>query len=67
MPPSLSAPLSRAAAALLGGEPVMIPLSIAMRWVDRHADLGFQEWPGRDVLRILLKELGVPEGDLKTI
>lgn len=61
MPPGLSAPLSRVAASLLGREPVMIPLSIAMRWVDRHADWGFQEWPDRDVMRILLKELGVPE------
>ena len=67
VPLSLSAPLSRVAASLLGGVPVLIPLSIAMRWVDSHADLGFQEWPGRDVLRILLKESGVPEADLKTI
>ena len=67
MPPCLSAPLSRVAATLLGGEPVMIPLSIAMRWVDSHADWGFQAWSDRDVMRILLKELGVPEVDLKTI
>lgn len=67
MPPSLSPPLSRVASSLLGGEPVMIPLSIAMRWVDTHANLGFLEWPDRDVLRTLLKELGVPEADLKTI
>lgn len=67
MPPGLSAPLSRVAASLLGGEPVMIPLSIAMRWVDNHADCGFQEWSDRDVMSVLLKELGVPEADLKTI
>lgn len=67
MPPGLSAPLSRVAASLLGAKPVMIPLSIAMRWVDNHADSGFQEWPDRDVMRILLKELGVPEADLKTL
>ena len=67
MPPSLSAPLSRVAASLLGSEPVMIPLSIAMRWVDNHSDWGFREWSDRDVMRILLKELGVPEADLKTI
>jgi len=57
MPPSLSAPLSRVAASFLSSEPVMIPLSIAMRWVDSHADWGFQGWSDRDVMRILLKEL----------
>lgn len=36
--------LSRVAASLLGGGPVMIPLSIAMRWVDSHAEWGFQKW-----------------------
>jgi Fe-S-cluster containining protein len=67
VPPGLSAPLSRVAASLLRGEPAMITLSIAMRWVDAHAEWGFKEWPGRDVMRALLKELGVPEADLKTI
>jgi Fe-S-cluster containining protein len=67
MPPSLSASLSRVASSLLGSEPAMISLSIAMRWVDSHADWGFKEWSDLDVMRILLKELGVPNVGIKTI
>ena len=63
-PPVLSVPLSRAAASLTGGSPVMIPLSIAMRWVDTHADWGFQEWPGMEVMGALLRELGIADPDL---
>ncbi len=64
---SLSMPLSRAAATLVGGDPLMIPLSVSMRWVESHADWGFQEWPGPEVMRALLRELGVPEVDLTKI
>lgn len=67
MPPVLSAPLARAAAALTGEAPVMIPLSIAMRWVDAHADQGFQEWPGAEVMRALLRELGIPDAEIAAI
>jgi Fe-S-cluster containining protein len=63
-PPILSGPLSRAAAALTGSAPVLIPLSIAMRWVDAHADWGFQEWPGPELMGALLRELGVSDTDL---
>jgi Fe-S-cluster containining protein len=64
MPPVLSPLLGRAAASLTGGAPVMIPLGVAMRWVDAHADWGFQEWPGLEVLGALLRELGIPAADL---
>lgn len=67
MPPVLSVPLSRAAAALTGGSPVMIPLPVAMRWVDAHADWGFQEWPGTEVMGALLRELGVPDAELAAV
>lgn len=66
-PPVLSAPLSRAAASLTGGPPVMIPLAVAMRWVDAHADWGFQEWPGAQVMGALLRELGIPEADIAAL
>lgn len=67
MPPVLSVPLSRATAALTGDAPVMIPLAVAMRWVDAHADRGFQEWPGPEVMGALLRELGIPDADLAAV
>jgi Fe-S-cluster containining protein len=64
MPPLLSGALSSAAAALLGEPPVMIPLSIAMRWVDAHAEQGMREWPAEEVTVALMRALGIPEEDI---
>jgi Fe-S-cluster containining protein len=67
MPPVLSPALSGAAAALTGGPPLMIPLSIAMQWVDAHADWGFLEWPGVTAVGELLRALGIPEAAIAAI
>lgn len=67
MPKVLSLPLARAAASLTGGPPVMIPLPIAMSWVDAHADWGFQEWPGSVMMAALLRELGVEEAEIAAL
>jgi Fe-S-cluster containining protein len=64
MPQPLSRTLSEATAALTGEPPAMIPLSTAMRWVDAHADVGFLEWPGMEVMGALLRALGIPEAEI---
>lgn len=60
MPPSLSPALSRAAARLSSEAAAVIPLSIAMRWVDQHAELGQREWPARELMDALITELTAP-------
>jgi Fe-S-cluster containining protein len=60
----LSGALSKAAAALTGEPPEMIPLPIAMRWVDAHAELGFEEWPGAEVIGALLRAMGVSDAEI---
>jgi Fe-S-cluster containining protein len=64
LPPPLSGVLSEAAAALTGEPAEMIPLSIAMRWVDAHPDLGFQEWPAAEAMGALLRAMGIAEADI---
>jgi Fe-S-cluster containining protein len=66
-PPLLSEPLARVMARLSGGEPEMIPLSVAMRWVDAHAELGMQSWPGTELFAAWLAEMGVPESALTEV
>ncbi len=56
--PLLSEPLARVAARLTGTRVELIPLSLAMRWVDDHAELGMREWPGTNLFEAFLAELG---------
>jgi Fe-S-cluster containining protein len=63
-PRSWSGALSAATAALTGEAAEMIPLSVAMRWVESHADLALLEWPGVDVMHALLRALGISEADV---
>jgi Fe-S-cluster containining protein len=67
LPPLLSPALSGAAATLMGGPPVMIPLSVAMRWVDANVEWGFKEWPGVTLMGALLRELGIPEAMIASL
>lgn len=57
MPLPLSVPLARAAAALLGGRPQLIPLSLVPRWAREHAELRTQTWPGVEVFDAFEAEL----------
>jgi Fe-S-cluster containining protein len=64
LPPTLSGALSEAAASLTGEPPEMIPLSIAMRWVDAHAELGLEEWPAAEAMGALLRAMGIAEAEI---
>ncbi|MEP0846666.1 MAG: YkgJ family cysteine cluster protein [Phycisphaerae bacterium] len=57
MPLPLSVPLARAAAALVGGKPQLIPLSLVPRWAREHAELRTRTWPGAEVFDAFEAEL----------
>jgi Fe-S-cluster containining protein len=56
-PPLLSAPLAQMLARLTKSKPALIPLGLALYWVERHAELGFTTWPGERLLRALVREI----------
>jgi Fe-S-cluster containining protein len=56
-PPLLSAPLARTMARLTKTEPALIPLALALGWVEAHAELGYATWPGERLLRTLVREI----------
>ena len=57
-PPLLSAPLARTMARLGKTELALIPLGLALGWVEAHAELGYATWPGERMLRTLVREAG---------
>ena len=57
--PLLSEPLARVTAKLTGAAKELIPLSLSLRWVDAHAELGMREWPGTTLFEAWLVELDV--------
>jgi Fe-S-cluster containining protein len=63
----MSAPLARLTARLTGSPIRLIPLTLALRWAEEHADLGERVWPGPQLFEAFLRELareadpGVPE------
>ena len=42
-----------------GAAKELIPLSLSLRWVDAHAELGMREWPGPTLFEAWLVELDV--------
>jgi Fe-S-cluster containining protein len=58
-PPLLSQPLARVTASLIGGAPELIPLPLAIRWVDTNPELGLREWPGTTLFEAWIAEIGV--------
>jgi Fe-S-cluster containining protein len=60
-PPLLSQPLARLAARLTGSGVQLIPLCIAMRWVDQNAELGMRTWPGTELFTGWLAEMGIQD------
>jgi Fe-S-cluster containining protein len=56
-PPLLAVPLARLTAKLTRAKTALIPLGLAMQWVDSHAALGFAKWPGDRLLRALVREI----------
>ena len=55
-PPLLSAPLARTMTRLGKTEFALIPLGLALQWVEAHAALAYATWPGERLLRTLVRE-----------
>jgi Fe-S-cluster containining protein len=58
MPLPLSAPLARLTARLTGSKPRLIPLTLVPRWVDENQDLRQRVWPGVELFKRFMAELG---------
>lgn len=54
----MSEALARVAARLLGSEPVVIPMVMALDWAAAHAEEGQRRWDARQLIGMLLEELG---------
>lgn len=55
VPVRLSKALARLTAELAGGEPTLIPLTLAPLWVAEHPELRIRQWPARPSLERLLE------------
>jgi len=53
----LSVPLARAAAAVIGDKPRLIPLTLVPRWVHEHRELRDRGWPGLSLFDLFLDQL----------
>ena len=58
----LSEALSRLSARLLGTEPEVIPMTMALEWAAAHREQGQRRWEGRLLLEGLVEELGRAPG-----
>jgi Fe-S-cluster containining protein len=56
----LSEALANVSAKVLGGEPQVIPLTLALDWADEHAADGRRMWDARVLLESLVEELRKP-------
>jgi Fe-S-cluster containining protein len=57
-PLALSAPLARLCAQLVGDEPRLVPLTLALWWADRHPEHRSRTWPSEQLLTGLLSQIG---------
>ncbi len=62
-PPPLAYPLARTLAKLLDRQMEMIPLPLALDWVEANAELGMQRWPGPELFTAFAEELRDPLGE----
>ncbi len=53
----MSLALSRVAARLLGGEPAILPLTLAINWAEAHEEEGLRRFDGYMLVNMLLEEL----------
>lgn len=58
MPIPLSAPLARLTGKLTSSKPRLIPLTLAPRWVMEHLDLRKRQWPGLELFKQFIIEIG---------
>jgi len=57
-PPTMSPPLARVAAKLLGTRPALIPITMAMEWAEANVAHARKTWPANELFQALTLELG---------
>jgi Fe-S-cluster containining protein len=62
MPMSLTVVLTRLTAELTQQPPRLVPLPLAPKWADRHAELAARTWPGFELVTRFLSMLAEPSG-----
>ncbi len=58
MPTPLSLPLAKTAARLTDLDVRLIPLAVVPVWVEKHMDIHRQTWPGLDLFRQFIENIG---------